>query len=548
MIQKTARFVAIIAILAITLISCAGKGTPSGSKGSIQTVIGSSALTQISSFGTNPGSLSMYLYAPSSVSSNAPVVVVLHGCTQTAANMADLGGWNDLANTYGFYVVYAQTSSSNNSSSCFNWFQSSDYTRGSGEALSIKQMVDYVKSNYSVDSSKVFVSGFSAGGYMATIMLAAYPDVFSAGAVMAGGPYGCGTSMVNAFTCMGGSTTKTASAWAALLPSLPSGTTSYPRVAIFQGTSDYTVDDVNMTELMEQFTEANGVDQTSDYSSSIGSYVTYNEYQDASGNVIVATYAISGMSHGISVDVGTDEGQGGATGSYSYDKDLFSSYHAIKFFGLLETTPAVTITATQSGSTITVSTDTGDSISYEIFQSVTSISSGVISSTDVSQGTGTVSSGGTITLSDGSYKVVFTSNGTTLEKVFGVNVTVPVASISTSNSSEFSDTLTVSMSATTGTLYYSTDGTNYTQGSSVTISDTTTVYAIAIENGVASEIVSKTFTKAVSYVDSATGTATEHYVAGRLSVSEYIAMGTKYGYIASFTLYQLSDGTWTDEI
>ncbi len=99
----------------------------------------SQSLTAVASFGPNPGRLSMYEYAPAGVPANAPLVVAMHGCTQSADAYVG-AGWNQLADTWKFYVVYPQQSSSNNSNKCFQWWDAVSTARDSGEA-SIKQMV-----------------------------------------------------------------------------------------------------------------------------------------------------------------------------------------------------------------------------------------------------------------------------------------------------------------------------------------------------------------------------------------------------------------------
>ena len=99
-------------------------------------------LTGISNFGDNPGDLDMFLFEPSSPAVDIPLVIALHGCTQTAGDMAELTEWNKLAETYGFYVVYPEQSTGNNVSRCFNWFQTKDINKGSGESKSISSMVD----------------------------------------------------------------------------------------------------------------------------------------------------------------------------------------------------------------------------------------------------------------------------------------------------------------------------------------------------------------------------------------------------------------------
>ena len=128
------------------------------------------------------------------ISNMQPLVVVMHGCTQTATQYATESGWNVLANQHQFYTVYPEQIAANNSSSCFNWFNYGDQNRGQGEALSIKQMIDYMKINYSIDANRIYVTGLSAGACMTNIMLAAYPDVLAKGAVMAGAPFKSATS------------------------------------------------------------------------------------------------------------------------------------------------------------------------------------------------------------------------------------------------------------------------------------------------------------------------------------------------------------------
>ena len=174
----------------------------------------------MTSFGANPGNLLMYTYAPAGAPSNAPLVLALHGCTETASDY-EAAGWDAVADKYGFYVVYPQQQSSNNIETCFNWFgntsgSTADITRGQGEAASIAQMVDYMKSTYSIDPKRVFVTGFSAGAAYAVALLALYPDVFAAGASFSGLPFGCATTLSSAYTCMDSATNNTPAQWATL--------------------------------------------------------------------------------------------------------------------------------------------------------------------------------------------------------------------------------------------------------------------------------------------------------------------------------------------
>ena len=95
----------------------------------------SSDLGEIRNFGSNPGALRMFTYRPSQVPAECALVVVLHGCAQTAAGY-DLGaGWSTLADRYGFALLFPEQQRSNNPNGCFNWFQTGDIERGNGEAL-----------------------------------------------------------------------------------------------------------------------------------------------------------------------------------------------------------------------------------------------------------------------------------------------------------------------------------------------------------------------------------------------------------------------------
>lgn len=323
-----------------------------------------SGLTQVTGFGTNPGNLLMYRHVPTGVPANAPLVVVLHGCTQTAAGMEG-SGWTAAANVYKFYVVYPQQQSSNNSASCFNWFEPGDYTRGQGEALSIKQMVDSMKAAYSIDASRVYVAGFSAGGYMAPALLAAYPDIFSAASINSGGPYGCATTSTQGFNCMSPGVDKTPATWGNAVRSAWS-TAGYtgpaPRVTIWHGTSDFTVRPMNLTEAMEQWTDVHGIDQTADTSETVGGF-PHKVYRDSAGTARVETWEVTNMGHAVGIDPqysfpGSTTACG-ATGSYLSDVNVCSVYYQAQFFGLTgggstgdTTPPTVSVTAPASGATV----------------------------------------------------------------------------------------------------------------------------------------------------------------------------------------------------
>ena len=145
-----------------------------------------SPLVETTGFGSNPGNLRMFSFAPHNLQPAPGLVVVLHGCGQTAAAY-DLGaGWSTLAKHYGFALLMPQQQPLNNANGCFNWFNPEDTERDSGEACSIRQMIAHAVKEIGIDRERIFVTGLSAGGAMTSVMLATYPEVFAGGAIIAG--------------------------------------------------------------------------------------------------------------------------------------------------------------------------------------------------------------------------------------------------------------------------------------------------------------------------------------------------------------------------
>ena len=93
----------------------------------------------------NPGNLKAWIYVPGSALAGAPLVVVLHGCTQSAAGYDHSSGWSRLADLHGFVLLYPEQQRANNPNNCFNWFSEGDARRGMGEARSIREMIHKVR-------------------------------------------------------------------------------------------------------------------------------------------------------------------------------------------------------------------------------------------------------------------------------------------------------------------------------------------------------------------------------------------------------------------
>ncbi|MEW5850906.1 MAG: PHB depolymerase family esterase [Myxococcota bacterium] len=299
-------------------------------------------LVEVEDFGSNPGWLRMFRYAPAEQPTQAPLVVALHGCDQTAADLATGTGWNDLADRLGFYVVYPEQSLVNNWYGCFNWFSSAFYERDQGEAASIMAMVEEMQRQFSVDPERIFIMGLSAGGFMAASLLAGYPDVFAGGAIMEGGPAGCAETYMDSSACMSG-VDLTPAEWADVARALyTEGPGPYPVVSLFHGSADDAVSDVNLRESMEQWTAVHGVDTVAEQDDVVNGH-PHHVYRDGAGRAVVETYHLQGLGHAVSVDPGPGPEQGGsvAEASYVQDGDLWAPYHAARFWGLVpEDNPA----------------------------------------------------------------------------------------------------------------------------------------------------------------------------------------------------------------
>ncbi|MFJ8648625.1 alpha/beta hydrolase family esterase [Streptomyces sp. NPDC093546] len=295
-------------------------------------------LTPVTGFGSNPGQLSMYVHRPATLPAAPPLVVALHGCTQSARAYADHSGLPELAARAGFLLVLAEQSSANNANKCFNWFQTSDSRRGQGEAASIRQMVAHAVASYGADPKRVYVTGLSAGGAMTSVMLAAYPDVFAAGAVVAKLPYDCARDVASAYSCMNPGVDLTPAQWAQRVRDAhPGWTGPWPRVAVWHGDRDTTVVPRNADELRDQWTAVHGLAQSPTRTSLIGPNATrHEEYAAADGSVAVEVNRVPGIGHGTPVDPGTGPQQCGSTSAAYFLDSICSSHWIAAFFGLTD--------------------------------------------------------------------------------------------------------------------------------------------------------------------------------------------------------------------
>jgi poly(hydroxyalkanoate) depolymerase family esterase len=292
-------------------------------------------LQEVTTFGPNPGNLRMFKFVPDGLSANSPLVIALHGCTQTAADYDSETGWLGIAEKSHFALLLPQQQSANNFNKCFNWFDTGDITRNSGEALSIKQMIDRMKQDHAIDPERVYVTGLSAGGAMTSVMLATYPEIFAGGAVIAGLPYKCATSIIGAFNCMSPGRDGTPATWGTLVRNASSHQGPWPIVSIWHGTADSTVVPMNAQELVDQWTDVHGIDQTIDGQDTVHGHA-HKVYKDGNDAVRVETYLVTGMGHGTPISPGTGDEQCGTAAPFILDAGICSSFHIARFWGLTD--------------------------------------------------------------------------------------------------------------------------------------------------------------------------------------------------------------------
>ncbi|ACE90147.1 alpha/beta hydrolase family esterase [Rhizobium phaseoli] len=269
------------------------------------------SLVEIGRFGSNPGSLKAWLYAPSIMAPGAPLVVALHGCTQTAEGYAAGSGWSQLAERRGFAVLYPEQQRSNNANLCFNWFEPGDISRDAGEALSIRQMIGHLVQSQGIDLKRIFITGLSAGGAMANVMLSTYPEIFAGGAIIGGLPYGVAGSVAEAFERMQGRNPPTVSKLQSALKSASNHRGPWPTISIWHGTHDQTVRARNADQIAQQWSGVHALAIEPTRSELIHGH-NRKVWLDAKGMEVIEIYLVKGMGHGVPLATGSDRAIGRA--------------------------------------------------------------------------------------------------------------------------------------------------------------------------------------------------------------------------------------------
>jgi poly(hydroxyalkanoate) depolymerase family esterase len=280
-------------------------------------------------FGTNPGQLRFYLHLPPRQPvPGAPLIVILHGCRQDAAGFAADGGWIALADRLGVPLVLPEQSFTNHRLRCFSWYRPGDVGRGEGEALSIRQMAGFAMRHLGSDRRRVFVAGLSAGGAMAAALLAAYPAVFAAGAVVAGLPVGTAGSAPMAMLRM-----HRADPWrteaglvAAARGARPAGA-RWPRLSVWHGSADRSVDPAHAELLVAQWLGLHRLDFSSGRVTELRPGVFRRSWGRAA-KPAVEQWTLEGMGHGFPIAAS------GRAGPWMLDAGIAAVEHIATFWGL----------------------------------------------------------------------------------------------------------------------------------------------------------------------------------------------------------------------
>jgi poly(hydroxyalkanoate) depolymerase family esterase len=297
------------------------------------TSLGASPLVEISGFGTNPGALKMFAYVPEPLPRAPALVVVLHGCGQTATAYDFGTGWSTLAKRYGFALLMPEQQGANNANTCFNWFNPGDVARGRGEAASIRQMVARMVADHKIDSRRIYITGLSAGGAMTSVMLAVYPEVFAGGAIIAGLPFGIASNVREALGGMMQSTSRPAGKLGDLVRKASKHKGPWPKVSVWHGSADRTVNPGNANEIVKQWLDVHGLPSAPMSAVDVDGHPR-EVWWNADGETVVESYTITDMAHGTPLGLAGNDEPYGAEGAFLIEAGISSSYHIADFFGL----------------------------------------------------------------------------------------------------------------------------------------------------------------------------------------------------------------------
>ena len=264
------------------------------------------ALTEVSSFGSNPGGMRMHIYVPDNRPAAPPIVVAMHGCGGSGPGFYSGSEFASLADRYGYIVIYPSAMQEAGFGKCFDTWSPEAKRRGGGsDPVSIASMVSYAARQYAGDLTRVYATGSSSGGMMTQHMLALYPDLFRAGASFMGVPFNCFANAADyppgSSQCTGGGGANgTPQQWGdAVRQAYPGYTGSRPRIQLWHGTNDTLVPYSLLQESVEQWTNVFGLSQTPTSSDTPQPGWNRRRFADAAGVVQVEAYSVQGAGHSL---------------------------------------------------------------------------------------------------------------------------------------------------------------------------------------------------------------------------------------------------------
>ncbi len=287
-------------------------------------------------FSPNPASLTMQYYLPPGLRRGAPLVVLLHGCRQEAADFATGGGWLTLAARHGFAVLAPGQNRGNNPMGCFSWFEPAAVAREGGEVASILAMIEAMLDRHGLDRRRVFVSGLSAGGAMAAALLATAPDIFAGGGIIAGLPFGAAASAQDAFAAMREPRPAIGREWGDRVRAASAFAGRRPAVSIWQGTADRTVAPANADLLEAQWADVLGLDLARMVTEQHGRHEC-RLWRDWLGQIRLRRWTIEGLGHGTPISPRAPEEMRrlGAPSRFMLECELGSTWLLARDWGLV---------------------------------------------------------------------------------------------------------------------------------------------------------------------------------------------------------------------
>jgi poly(hydroxyalkanoate) depolymerase family esterase len=285
---------------------------------------------KLEDFGANPGGLEASYFTPNI--ENPALVVLLHGCAQKGDELARQSGLLGLAKKHNFAVLLPQQGLTNNIKRCFNWYSPDDFTKDAGETLSIKNMVTHLKAQ--LGSNNIYIVGLSAGGAMTSGLLANYPELFTAGSVVAGIPFPCADGLITGISCMRNGPSQTNDELVALVKNIHPHQKSWPALSVWTGENDAIVSPLNSAMLAQQWASLLALERKPVISKKSGYTIT--RWYDSANQAQVELIAVSDLGHGIMVNPQVENG--GETSDYVLASPISTLKHVINFWQLSSST------------------------------------------------------------------------------------------------------------------------------------------------------------------------------------------------------------------